>query len=125
MQLTFWKSKQNERLITEQIARLFHLQSRTPVVLPLNKSIFRIGKQNEQTTPDIDVSGFQNSEFVSRIHADIRRDGDVYFLEDKGSANGTYLNQTLLKPGNRYRLNVGDRIALGKGDLVVFVFALI
>ena len=28
--------------------------------------------------------------FASRVHAEVRREGDQYFLQDLGSANGTY-----------------------------------
>jgi pSer/pThr/pTyr-binding forkhead associated (FHA) protein len=83
-----------------------------------------MGKPNSQIPPDIDVSGFPNSEIVSRIHADIRVEGDTYFIEDVGSSNGTYINHTPLLTGNRHRLRSGDRIALGKGDLVTFIFQL-
>ncbi len=81
-----------------------------------------IGKPNDRTPPDIDVSGFPNSEIVSRIHAAIRLDADALYLEDIGSSNGTYVNNTPLPLGNRHRLQAGDRIALGKGDKVTFLF---
>ncbi|HBE32086.1 MAG TPA: phosphopeptide-binding protein, partial [Cyanobacteria bacterium UBA11368] len=45
-----------------------------------------------------------------------------YYIEDVGSANGTYINHTPLPTGNRHRLRPGDRISLGKGDLVTFLF---
>ena len=72
----------------------------------------------------MDVSGFPNSEIVSRIHADIRVEGDAYYIEDVGSSNGTYINNKPLSSGDRHRLRAGDRIALGKGDLVSFLFQL-
>lgn len=102
--------------------KLFHIQTNTLIELPQNLSVIHIGKPNDQIPPDIDVSGFPNSEVVSRIHADIRAEGDAYYLEDAGSSNGTYVNHTPLLSGNRHRLRAGDRIALGKGDLVTFLF---
>lgn len=105
-----------------QSAHLLHLQTNTRIELPLNLSVIHIGKTNDQIPPDIDVSGFPNSEIVSRIHADIRVEGDAYFLEDVGSSNGTYVNHTPLPRGNRHRLRTGDRISLGKGDQVTFLF---
>ncbi|MUG98670.1 FHA domain-containing protein [Scytonema sp. UIC 10036] len=103
-------------------ARLIHVQSDRDVELPLNLSVVHIGKPNDRIPPDIDVSGFPNSEIVSRIHADIRIEGDAYYIEDVGSSNGTYVNNLPLLPGNRHRLRPGDRISLGKGDLVTFLF---
>ena len=61
---------------------------------------------------------------VSRIHADIRNEAGIFYIEDVGSYNGTYINYRVLPPGNRHRLRRGDRISLGKGDLVTFIFQL-
>jgi hypothetical protein len=105
-------------------ARLFHIQSNRDIELPQNLSVVHIGKANDRIPPDIDVSGFPNSEIVSRIHADIRIEGDAHYIEDVGSSNGTYINNLPLSPGNRHRLRPGDRISLGKGDMVTFLFQL-
>lgn len=102
--------------------RLKQVQTNTVIELPRQLSVVRIGKPNEHTPPDIDVSGFPDSEIVSRVHANIRVEGDTYFLEDVGSSNGTYINGLPLPVGNRHRLRSGDRIALGKGDKVSFIF---
>ncbi|MEM6611958.1 MAG: FHA domain-containing protein [Cyanobacteria bacterium P01_C01_bin.72] len=107
-----------------QKASLLHLQSNTTIEIPSNLNVVHFGKPNAQIPPDIDVSGFPDSEIVSRIHADIRIEGDVYYVEDTGSSNGTYVNHAPLQKGNRHRLRTGDRLALGKGDLVTFIFQL-
>jgi ribosomal protein L40E len=103
-------------------AKLLHLQTNNLIELPLNLPVIHIGKPNDQIPPDIDVSGFPNSEIVSRIHADIRVEGDAYYIEDVGSSNGTYINHNPLPQGNRHRLRTGDRVSLGKGDQVTFLF---
>ncbi|WP_088891946.1 FHA domain-containing protein [Leptolyngbya ohadii] len=105
-----------------QTARLLHVQTNTMIELPANLTVIHIGKPNDRVPPDVDVSGFPNSEIVSRIHADIRVEGDIYYIEDVGSSNGTYINNTPLPQGNRHRLRPGDRVALGKGDKVSFLF---
>ncbi|MEH1803702.1 MAG: FHA domain-containing protein [Nostoc sp.] len=105
-------------------ARLIHVQTDLLIELPQNLSVIHIGKPNDRIPPDIDVSGFPNSEIVSRIHADIRVEGDAHYVEDVGSSNGTYINNLPLLPGNRHRLRPGDRISLGKGDLMTFLFQL-
>jgi hypothetical protein len=105
-------------------ARLLHIQTDTPIELPHALSIIRIGKPNDRIPPDVDVSGFPHAEVVSRVHAQLRVEGDVYYVEDSGSANGTYVNGLPLPVGNRHRLRSGDRIALGKNDLVSFLFNL-
>ncbi|MEH2059989.1 MAG: FHA domain-containing protein [Nostoc sp.] len=105
-------------------AKLIHVQTDLLIELPQNLSVIHIGKSNDRIPPDIDVSGFPNSEIVSRIHADIRVEGDAHYVEDVGSSNGTYINNLPLLPGNRHRLRPGDRISLGKGDLMTFLFQL-
>lgn len=107
-----------------QRASLLHLQSNTTIEIPSSLDVVHFGKPNGQIPPDIDVSGYPDSEVVSRVHADIRIEGDTYYVEDTGSSNGTYVNHAPLQKGNRHRLRTGDRIALGKGDLVTFIFQL-
>jgi FHA domain/Double zinc ribbon len=107
----------------QQPARqLMHLQSNTAVEIPAHLQVIHLGKPNDLTPPDIDVSVFASAEVVSRIHANIRIDGANYYIEDLGSANGTYINHNTLAKGNRHLLRDGDRISLGKGDLVTFIF---
>lgn len=105
-------------------ASLLHLQTQTLLELPAGRSVIHLGKPNDRIAPDIDVSGFPNTEIVSRIHAALRTEGETHYLEDVGSANGTYINNTPLNVGMRHRLSPGDRISLGKGDKVTFIFQL-
>ncbi|MBZ8182989.1 FHA domain-containing protein [Oscillatoria salina] len=107
-----------------QTASLLHVQTDQTFELPQNLSVIHIGKPNDKVPPDIDVAGLPDSDIVSRIHADLRVEGDNYYLEDVGSSNGTYVNHTPLLPGNRHKLRPGDRLALGKGDKVTFIFQL-
>jgi len=115
---------ENRTQLQLQTARLLHTQTNTEIELPQNLNVIHVGKPNDRIPPDVDVSGFPNSEIVSRIHADIRLEGDAYYIEDVGSSNGTYINNLPLPMGNRHRLRPGDRIALGKGDKVTFLFQL-
>ncbi len=52
---------------------------------------------------------------VSRNHARIRIEGNTFFLDDLESANGTFINNRKI---DRYELNHGDRISIGKHVLV-------
>jgi FHA domain/Double zinc ribbon len=104
------------------VHQLLHIQTNTSLEIPPQLQIVHLGKPNDQIPPDIDVSGFPSAEVVSRIHANIRVEGESYYLEDIGSANGTYINHNILPKGNRHLLRTGDRIGLGKGDLVTFIF---
>jgi pSer/pThr/pTyr-binding forkhead associated (FHA) protein len=102
--------------------QLLHLQSNTPIEIPPHLQVIHLGKPNDLVAPDIDVSSFACAEVVSRVHANIRIEGENYYIEDVGSANGTYINHNVLAKGNRHLLRAGDRIGLGKGDLVTFIF---
>ncbi len=110
--------------LQQETAKLIHVQTNTTIELPSGLAVIHIGKPNDRVPPDVDVAGFPNSDVVSRIHADIRVEGDGYYIEDTGSSNGTYINNFPLPSGNRHRLRPGDRIALGKNDLVTFLFQL-
>jgi pSer/pThr/pTyr-binding forkhead associated (FHA) protein len=59
-----------------------------------------------------------NDAGVSRTHARIERQGDAWVLLDNGSANGTELNDAILKAPQGLKL--GDRIGVGP---VTFEFA--
>jgi pSer/pThr/pTyr-binding forkhead associated (FHA) protein len=72
--------------------------------------------EKEQTTvgrsPDCDV--FLDDVTVSRRHAlVVRRDGR-FFIEDKGSLNGTFLNRRRIESGP---LDDGDELQIGKYKL--------
>ena len=108
--------------IQPQSITLLHVQSNTAIDLKPYRSAIYVGKPNDRMPPDINVGVLPNAEVVSRVHAVIRRNGDQYSVEDLGSANGTYVNDAVLKSGTQYQLSTGDRICLGKGDLVTFVF---
>ena len=115
-------SSSSQTQLQTQSAQLLHVQTNTTVEIPSTLTVIHIGKPNDRIPPDVDVSGYPHSEIVSRIHADIRVEGDIYYIEDVGSSNGTYINNAPLPSGNRHRLRPGDRIALGKGDKVTFLF---
>jgi FHA domain/Double zinc ribbon len=110
----------NTRIQT-QSAALLHVQSNQIMSLKDYRNVVYIGKPNERVPPDINVGILPNAEVVSRVHAAIHLEGDQCFVEDMGSANGTYVNNLPLMPKAKQLLRAGDRISLGKGDLVTFV----
>ncbi|AEP12934.1 SpoIIE family protein phosphatase [Chloracidobacterium thermophilum] len=58
-----------------------------------------------------------NDPFVSRLHAEIRRDGEFFVLYDSGSANGTYHNGQRID--SSAALQFGDVIRIGETELRV------
>ncbi len=64
--------------------------------------------------PDIDLTYEDQGRLaVSRRHAKIYGDGNVHYIEDMGSTNGTRVNTQTLQLGQKHKLCQGDRIVLG------------
>src|SRR3982750_2722371 len=76
---------------------------------PLGRLRITIGRsaRNDLCVPD---------PFASRVHAEVRREGDQYFLQDLGSANGTYYNGSRLE--QTVVLTHGGRIQIGETEIV-------
>jgi hypothetical protein len=79
-----------------------------PLTLRLNKAQVTIGRS---TKSDIHIC----DPFASRVHAEIKREGDQFFLRDADSANGTYLNGQRVKAAMPIR--PGDRILIGGTEI--------
>ncbi|MGN0351629.1 MAG: DUF6382 domain-containing protein [Roseburia sp.] len=56
------------------------------------------------------VQGVIKNETVSRIHAKITKEGEIYFLEDLNSTNGTFLNEEMLNYKVKTSLNPNSKI---------------
>ncbi|HVF56668.1 MAG TPA: SpoIIE family protein phosphatase [Pyrinomonadaceae bacterium] len=54
--------------------------------------------------------------FASRVHAEVRREGDQYILQDLGSANGTYYNGE--RATGPLPLTQGGSIRIGETEIV-------
>src|SRR5437764_6058877 len=54
--------------------------------------------------------------FASRVHAEVRNEGDEYFLQDLGSANGTLYNGSVVD--SVVTLTRGGRIQIGETEIV-------
>ncbi len=65
--------------------------------------------------PDVDLDAHDPEAKISRKHARIVLQDNIYFVEDLGSTNGTFVNRgRRLLPGNRENLKDGDEIIVGK-----------
>ena len=82
---------------------------RSPDTFPLGRLRITIGRsaRNDLCIPD---------PFASRVHAEVRREGDQYFLQDLGSANGTLYNGVSVE--GTIPLNQGGRIQIGETEIV-------
>ncbi len=82
---------------------------RAPDRFPLGRLRITLGRsaRNDLCIPD---------PFASRVHAEVRREGEEYFLQDLGSANGTLYNGATVE-GN-IPLTAGGRIQIGETEIV-------
>jgi len=68
--------------------------------------------------PDIDLSKYDPASRISRRHARITSRGGQFYIEDLGSANGSFVNgRTRLKPQEPYPLVNGDVLKIGETTL--------
>lgn len=82
---------------------------RAPDHFPLGRLRITIGRsaRNDLCIPD---------PFASRVHAEVRREGDEYLLQDLGSANGTLYNGATVE--GPVHLTAGGRIQIGETEII-------
>lgn len=78
----------------------------------LEKLEFAIGR-----APSSDIL-LSKDKLTSRRHATIRYENNAYFLTDERSANGTFVNGQQLEEKTPYKLQNGDRVAIGEYEMV-------
>ncbi len=97
-----------------QSARLIILYSKTAnKTIMLGDDRFTIGRADDNNL-------VLNDKTVSRYHAEITCLRTQYFLTDRESRNGTFVNDSRLEPGSSYHLADGDRIQVADGASLVF-----
>jgi pSer/pThr/pTyr-binding forkhead associated (FHA) protein len=64
-------------------------------------------------TPEVDLTSFDTRKSVSRRHAQIHMEEDLFYLEDLGSKNKTRLNDRVLAPHQPELLHNGDMVSFG------------
>jgi len=100
------------------------LEFNEDVVIPAGKTEATIGRQDPQSGafPEVDLDKFDAiNKGVSRRHCKLSFQGGIVYVEDLNSVNHTFLRQQQLTPGQKYALNDGDEIVLGKLRLVYHV----
>lgn len=75
---------------------------------------FLLGGRNEQADGQLQASG------VSRSHARITRENDIYYIEDLNSRNGTYLNGELLAYKQKCEMKPGDHLRFAREEYVFY-----
>src|SRR6195256_977107 len=82
---------------------------RAPDRFPLGRLRITLGRsaRNDLCIPD---------PFASRVHAEVRREGEEYYLQDLGSANGLLYNGGTVE--GTVPLTPGGRIQIGETEIV-------
>ncbi len=87
------------------------IENEDPVVYPLSNQKITIGSSDNC---EIVLS----TEGVSRKHLSIMSEGDVFFVVDLGSSNGSFINEERLIPGKRAEFTSFFPIRLGQNVLL-------
>lgn len=56
---------------------------------------------------------------ISRKHCRITNQTGIYYINDEGSANGTFVNGVRLNPGQKVQINRGDIIRMADSDFQI------
>jgi hypothetical protein len=89
------------------MAVLYVLEDDTRTMqIPITKDPFVLGRKRDEVDCCFDDKG------ISRVHASIIFDGKEYFVSDKGSSGGTFVNGKRIPPVGSQRIQNGDVIGL-------------
>jgi len=102
---------------------LINLENGQPISMQEEKT-FILGRTSEEIKtrePLVDLTPFDALSLgISRVHAMIRQTKDGYQITDLESSNGTWLENQRLAPKEPYALDSGDRIRIGRLNILVF-----
>jgi pSer/pThr/pTyr-binding forkhead associated (FHA) protein len=98
------------------------LTMRIEVLVPDENPVFYdLDKPRMVVGTDLECDIILSHSDVSRQHLIIIKDGDSYFVMDKGSTNGSYLNEERLIPGRKLEFNSFFPVRLGTDVLISLV----
>ena len=82
--------------------------------LVIDKDDAVIGKKQELVDLVIPFN-----KMISRKHCRVTNMNGIYYINDEGSANGTFVNGIRLNPGQKIQMNRGDVIRLADSDFQI------
>ena len=102
---------------------LINLENGQPISMQEEKTFIlgRISAEIKTPEPLVDLTPFDALSLgISRVHAMIRQTKEGYQITDLESSNGTWLENKRLVPKEPYPLDSGDRIRIGRLNILVF-----
>lgn len=93
---------------------LIEVENGTKIIV--TKEVFKLGRDPEQADYALE------NKVVGRIHAELVTSDGEYFLIDKHSRNGSYLNGVKLSPNQKTKIKHEDQIKLANQEFVFKLF---
>ncbi|MEP7287429.1 MAG: FHA domain-containing protein [Chloroflexota bacterium] len=93
-----------------------------PITATVNSQI-TIGRRNPEAPEGshVDLSAYDAFDLgVSKVHAAIQRDGDVFEVRDLNSSNGTFINGFPVSPQEPDRIKSGDEVRLANMQIRIY-----
>lgn len=105
-------------------ALLFYIENETEPIIFVDKDEINVGRQDDKgrITPELDLGLYDGADLgVSRLHAKIIRENDLYLIQDLHSTNHTWLNGHKLVPYQYVAINDGSIVQFGRLAMTVFI----
>jgi len=83
--------------------------------IPIQSAPFILGRNHKDVKVDY---SFEDDRNVSRLHASIGHFDNKYYLTDKKSRNGTFLNGEKIEQNKPIEIKNGDTITVGHQDMI-------
>ncbi|WP_419954644.1 FHA domain-containing protein [Neobacillus niacini] len=98
------------------LSKPFLIDAESGTNIVVTKEVFKLGRDPEQ------VDYTLNSKVVGRIHAELVTTDGEYFLIDKHSRNGSYVNGVKLSSNEKTKIKHEDRIKLANQEFIFKLF---
>ena len=98
------------------LSKPFLIEVETGTKIVVTKEVFKLGRDPEQ------ADYASKNKVVGRIHAELITADGEYFLMDKHSRNGSYLNGVKLSPNEKTKIKHEDQIKLANQEFVFKLF---
>jgi Domain of unknown function (DUF6382)/FHA domain len=100
----------------QKLPKPFLIEAATLEKIVVTKDVFKLGRDPEQ------ADYASKNKVVGRIHAELVSVDGEYFLLDKHSRNGSYLNGVKLYPNEKAKIKHEDKIKLANQEFVFKLF---